>query len=382
MQLVYSTKAVKSGEVPMNKFVVSVPTLPPFEDYVAEIRDIWESHILTHQGEKYHELERQLTKYLGVKDLLLFANGHLSLQLALRLFDFNGGEVITTPFTFSSTTQAILEAGMAPVFCDIDEMTFTLDPAKIENCITGQTKAIVPVHVFGQPCKVKEIQALADKYNLKTIYDSAHTFGVTVDGAGIGNFGDLSMFSFHATKVFNTVEGGALTFSNHEYREKLVALRQYGQRGNSYPFIGTNAKLSEFHAAMGLCNLRSIDASINKRKSIAETYCTVLQAVEGIRVFTPSDAVRSNYSYFPILVESSFPLSRDTVADFLREQGVLTRKYFSPLTSSFDCCRNIGRNTGTPIAEYVEQHVLCLPLHTEMEITDALMIAELLSNTK
>jgi dTDP-4-amino-4,6-dideoxygalactose transaminase len=362
----------------MMKLAVSTPTLPPFEEYLNEIKDIWDSRILTHQGQKYQELEKRLADFLGVKNILLFANGHLSLLLALRALDISDGEVITTPFTFSSTTMAILEAGLTPVFCDVDPKTYTLDPERVRQSVTAKTKAILPVHVFGHPCDCDAIQQIATERHLKVIYDAAHAFGVSIDGAGIGAFGDISMFSFHATKVFNTVEGGALTFTDSAYLEKLKELRQYGQVGDSYPYVGTNAKMSEFHAAMGLCNLRHIDSYIEKRRLLSEQYREALLAIEGIRLLDFPATAKRNYAYYPVLIEPPFPSSRDEVTRRLNEDGVLARKYFSPLTSSFDCCQAISKVASTPVAKCIESPILCLPLHTEMNETDVQRIVEII----
>ena len=300
----------------MEKKIIPVvrPSMPPYDEYIEEIRDLWDSRVLTHQGAKYQKLESELKDFLGVNYLSMFANGHLALELALNAFKLTGeisGEVITTPYTFTSTTQAIVRNGLTPVFCDINPNDYTIDTAKIEALITEKTTAIVPVHVYGNVCDVSEIERIAKKYNLKVIYDAAHVFGVKIDDKPIGCFGDMTMFSFHATKVFHTVEGGGLTYKDEKYRPILTQLRQFGMDGQiEVPIVGTNAKMTEMHAAMGLCNLRHIDEEIAKRGKAYKHYIERLSGVEGIHICIPKDNVKANYAYFPAVFDG-YKYNRD-----------------------------------------------------------------------
>lgn len=353
------------------KVFVTSPSLPDFNEYVEEIKSIWDTRHLTNMGPKHQQLEQELKDYMKVKHIDLFANGHLALQIALRALPRKGGEIITTPFTFASTTHAIVESGYIPVFCDINEVDFTIDVDKIEELITDKTVAIVPVHIYGVPCDVYRIEEIARKHKLKVIYDAAHTFGVKVDGKGIGSFGDISMFSFHATKVYNTVEGGCLTFNNEELGEDLRALRSFGMTGpEQVEYVGTNAKMTEFHAAMGLCNLRHIEENIDKRKVLVERYVSRLQNKKGITLVPIGGNVKSNYAYFPVVFHSEeCGVTRDQVIDTLAQYNIYARKYFYPLTNQFQCYVGSFDLGHTPVAEFVSKNVLTLPLYADMEIT-------------
>ncbi len=279
--------------------LVTRSSLPPMEEYIDEIRDIWDSHWLTNMGEKHQALQEELKKYLGVERIDLFTNGHMALELSLQALNLQG-EVITTPFTFASTTHAIVRNGLTPVFCDIRPDDFTMDADKIESLITDRTCAIMPVHVYGNVYDVEKIQKIADKYGLKVIYDAAHTFGVKYKGQGTGTFGDVSCFSFHATKVFHTIEGGAACFKDEELGRTLYRLKNFGIKNEEVvDGVGANAKMNEFQAAMGLCNLRHIDAEIQKRKAVVERYRERLNGVEGIQLNPVQEHVMSNYAYFP-----------------------------------------------------------------------------------
>lgn len=254
----------------MKKILVTQSSMPSFDEYIEEIKDIWDSKWLTNVGPKHKELQKQLKEYLQVDNVELFTNGHMALEIALQSLDLpKGGEVITTPFTFASTTQAIVRNGLIPVFCDINMVDYTIDVTKIKSLITDKTVAIVPVHVYGNICNVEEIERISKKYHLKVIYDAAHTFGVRYKDKGIGSYGDISMFSFHATKVFNTIEGGGLCFSDQSLTSKIYSIRNFGIKDEeNIDYIGTNGKMTEFSAAMGLCNLRHVDDEINKRKKL------------------------------------------------------------------------------------------------------------------
>ena len=351
---------------------VTRPSMPSMEEFWEEISSIWETCWLTNMGPKHQKLENALREYLGVKQLSLFSNGHMALEFLLQAMDLKG-EVITTPFTFVSTTHAIVRNGLTPVFCDIDRENFTMDVSVLETLITERTCAIVPVHVYGRVCQVEKIQEIADKYGLKVIYDAAHAFGVTYKGKGIGNWGDASMFSFHATKVYHTVEGGAAVFSSPELYRRLYNLKNFGIEGEEIiRSVGANAKLSEFHAAMGLCNLRHIDEEIEKRGQVDRIYRERLSDIPGI-YFPPIQAeVKSNFAYFPIVIrEEEFGISRDQVYEELKKQRIFTRKYFYPLTSCAECYQNIVDCRETPRALWVSSHVLALPIYAELSGTDA-----------
>ncbi len=358
--------------------VVSSPALPPFDEYVDEIRSIWDTHILTHQGPKYQQLESEIARYLDVDHAPLFVNGHLALQTGLWTLGDDKGEVITTPFTFSSTTQAIVGCGFTPVFCDIDPVSWCLDPNKIESLITSKTKAIVGVHVYGVPCDIDAIQSIAKKYGLAVIYDGAHAFGESINGKGIGSFGDMTMFSLHATKVFNSGEGGCLTFGkNEELYNEVCSLRQYGAyHTDKVEYMGTNAKLTELHAAMGICNLRHVDEYIDARKAVFLVYENMFDGVNGLQRLSYPSNLTPNYAYYPIVIdEKKFGASRDDIVAILQSINVIARKYFWPLTSSFDYYKGRFDIQETPIAKDVSERVLCLPLHPNLSIDEARRIA-------
>lgn len=283
-----------------------------------------------------------------------------------------GGEVITTPFTFASTTHAIVRNGLVPVFCDIKEDDYTIDPAKIEKLITDNTVAILPVHVYGNLCDVEEIERIAKKYGLKVIYDAAHAFAVRYKGVSSACFGDASMFSFHATKVFNTIEGGCVCFKNDSWVKLLNDMKNFGINGpESVEYVGGNAKMNEFQAAMGLCNLRHINEEIEKRKRVVERYRSRLEGVEGIKLSAIQENVESNYAYFPVVFEG-YKYTRNEIMEMLAEEGIGARKYFFPLTNSFECYRNYPTAgvDKTPIAQHMALRVLTLPLYADLDIED------------
>ncbi len=348
----------------MEDIYVTKSFLPPMEEYIDRISSIWESHRLTNMGELHQEFERKLTQYLQVPYCLAFANGHLSLETAIQAYGLTG-EVITTPFTFASTTHAIVRNCLTPVFCDINKENYTIDADKIEDLITEKTSAILPVHVYGQVCNVKKIQEIADRHHLKLIYDAAHAFGVTVDGRGIGCFGDASVFSFHATKVFHSIEGGAIAFHSFEDGVKMYQIKNFGFMGEDMVCaVGGNAKLSEFHAAMGLCNLEHIEEILNRRKILVERYRERLKDIDGLTYLLPQKDVEENYSYFPLLINrEAFGVSRDDIYERLAQNGVHARRYFYPLTKDFPCYKMQFRTTDTPVAEFVAENILTLPLY-------------------
>lgn len=344
---------------------VTKSSMPSFEEYCDEIKNLWNSHMLTNGGVKHQELEKRLCDYLQVDNTVLFTNGHTALQMVLDALDLEG-EVITTPFTFASTTQAIMQNGLTPVFCDIDPETYTIDPTKIESLITEKTCAIVPVHVYGYICDVDRIEEIANRHGLKVIYDAAHVFGVKYKGRGIGCWGDASMFSFHATKVFNTIEGGAVVTKDAVLSKKLAQLKNFGLSGLDAQYVSGNGKMNEFCAAMGLCNLRHVDSYIEGRAVVDATYRILLGGVEGIKLNTIQDGVEPNYAYFPVVLDG-YKKNRDQVYDELYKEGIVARKYFYPLTSDFTCYKGCGYRGDTPIARHIAENVLCLPMYADLE---------------
>ena len=353
--------------------------MPPLEEYIEEIKPIWDSAWLTNMGTYHKQLEEQLEAYLDVEHISLFTNGHMALELAVQAMNLSG-EVITTPFTFASTTHAIVRNGLTPVFCDINPKDYTMDVTKLEKLITDRTSAIIPVHVYGNVCNVQEIERIARKYDLKVIYDAAHAFGEKVDGRGIGTFGDASMFSFHATKVFNTIEGGGVTFSNSKIGEALYSLKNFGIKSEvDVTGVGSNAKMNEFQAVMGICNLRHIDEEIGKRKIVVERYRHRLGNIEGIQIMGETTGVQSNYAYFPVVFEEIiFGFSRNEICDRLKEHQIFPRKYFYPLTNTFECFHGKYNVDDTPVAQHIAKRVLTLPLYADLALEDVDKICDII----
>ena len=361
------------------KINVTRSSMPVFEEYINEIKDLWESRWLTNMGAKHNELQDKLCEYLSVGNVSLFTNGHLALEAVIAAMGLTG-EVITTPFTFASTTQAIVRNGLTPVFCDINPVDYTMDVSKIEELITDKTSAIIPVHVYGNICDVYGIEKIAKKYNLKVIYDAAHVFGVRYDGRGIGDFGDASMFSFHATKVFNTIEGGCVTYSDENLTKKLLIQKNFGMENQeSYPEVAGNGKMNEFQAAMGLCNLRHIDTELEKRKKVAERYIENLSGVAGLKIWETQQDVKHNYAYFPVVVDNKvFGKTRDDIIKELGYNGIFARKYFYPLTSEFECYKGMFEIQSTPVAKDIASKVFTLPLYADLALEDVDKICELI----
>lgn len=361
------------------KMQVTKPLLPPIEEFVDKIKGIWERDWLTNNGPLYKELEDDLKKYLKVNNATLFTNGHLALDIAIKALGLTG-EVITTPFTFASTTHAIVMNNLKPVFCDINLKDLTIDVDKIEDLITDKTSAIIPVHVFGYPCNVTKIEEIAKKHNLKVIYDAAHVFGVEVNGKGIGSFGDISMFSLHATKVYNSIEGGVLTYNNEDYKKKLGMFKNFGINGKeSVEVVGLNAKMNEFQAAMGLCNLKYIDDQIKKRQIIVNRYRELLSEIDGISYLEDMEGVRHNYSYFPIIINETIArINRDELCEKMQEYNIFTRKYFYPLITDFDCYKGKYNDSNISNAKYVSENILTLPIYGELKIEDVDNIVEVI----
>jgi dTDP-4-amino-4,6-dideoxygalactose transaminase len=357
--------------------------MPPFEEYCNEIRELWDSHWLTNNGAKHHALQAELEQRLGVPHVTLYTNGHLALENILAALDLpSGGEVITTPFTFASTTNAIVRCGLTPVFCDVNDADYTMDESKIEALITERTAAILPVHVYGNLCAVEAIQKIADKHGLKVVYDAAHAFGVTYRGANAMAFGDASMISFHATKVFNTIEGGAVCYRDDCLVDKLNQLKNFGEDASEdCIYVGGNAKMNEFQAAMGLCNLRHLDGEIAKRRTVVEHYRARLSGVTGIKLCEPQPGVQSNYAYFPVVFDG-YQYDRNTVFERLKERGINARKYFYPLTNAFSCYRGLetAGPDKTPVAQYFAERVLTLPLYADLAAEDVDTICDIVLN--
>lgn len=353
----------------MSKILVTRSLMPDFEEYCEEIKELWDSHWLTNMGKKHKEFQAALCEYLGVKNIELVVNGHMALEMTLQAMELSG-EVVTTPYTFASTTHAIVRNKLTPVFCDINPDDFTIDTDKIEGLITEKTSAILPVHVYGKICDVEKIEQIARKYNLRVIYDAAHTFGETYKGEGVGNFGDASVFSFHATKVFNTIEGGAVCYKDKNIGDKIYDLKNFGIHGPEVVSgIGANAKMNEFCAAMGLCNLRRIDGEIEARKTIFEKYTSILGDVKGIKTTSVQEDVVSNYAYYPVVFdEEEFGKSRDEVYQNLYDEGIVARKYFYPITSDFDCYKGKFNPLDTPVAYDISKRVLALPIYGGLDL--------------
>jgi len=341
--------------------------MPPMDEYIEMISKLWDNRWLTNSGCMHEELTDRLQDHLSADNFLLFSNGHMALELGIQALNLNG-EVITTPFTFISTTQAIVRNGLTPIFCDIDPVKYTIDPDKIEPLINENTSAIVAVHVYGIPCDTDAIEKLAEKYKLKVIYDAAHTFGVSYINKPIAQYGDISMFSFHATKVFHTAEGGGLAFKDNTLLEKLSHLRDFGicPGGLDVDEIGVNSKLSELHAAMGLCNLMYINENIEKRKAVTDYYNSRLNEVKGLQFFPAVNGLIRNYAYYPVVFKDDFGKSRDEVCDTLQKHEITARKYFYPLTSDFSCYKNILQPDETPVAKNIASRILCLPMFADM----------------
>ena len=363
----------------MKQIQVTRSSMPEFEEYIEEIRELWDTHWLTNMGSKHKSLESQLLDYLKVPNITLFTNGHLALECIIAALNLRG-EVITTPFTFASTTHAIVRNGLKPVFCDINPDDYTIDVEKIESLITEKTSAIIPVHVYGNVCDVEAIDRIAKKHNLKVIYDAAHTFGVTVNGQGIGTFGDASMFSFHATKVFNTIEGGAVTYDDSSIKQVLNDLKNFGITGpETVEYVGGNAKMNEFQAAMGICNLRHVNGEIIKRKKVVERYIENLKDITGIQLSKKQVDVESNYAYFPVVFDG-YKMTRDEVFVKLKDNDIVARKYFYPLTNSFECYKDRYDVDETPVAKYIAERVLTLPLYADLALEDVDRICEIIKS--
>jgi len=377
-------RQIRNSENPRRKVYVTEPALPPLSEFLPYLEEIWSSKRVTNNGQFHQQLESALAEYLGVEYVSLFSNGTLALLIALQAQKITG-EVITTPYSFVASTHALNWNGISPVFADIDPVTLNLDPKKIEEAITPETTAILPVHVYGTPCNIDAIQYLADIYGLKVIYDAAHAFGVEREGKSILNFGDLSVLSFHGTKVYTTFEGGAIISHDSAMKKRIDSLKNFGFADEvTVVGPGINGKMNEFQAALGLLQLDYIDASIEKRMKLSAKYTGLLGKVHGVTLLKSDKNIRHNYSYFPIFLDTlSFPGIRDKVYDVLKQHGYFGRRYFYPLISSFPTYRGLpsASSKNLPIAERMSNQVICLPLFADLEESDVDNICTIVQNT-
>lgn len=365
------------------KIFVTEPFLPPLDEFIPYLETIWDRKILTNAGPFHAELERALCDFLGVEHLALFTNGTIALITALQSLRITG-EVITTPYSFVATAHSLLWNGIKPVFVDVDPDTLNLDPERIEAAITPQTTGILPVHCYGHPCDVQTIQRIAETYNLKVIYDAAHAFGVECGSGSVLRYGDLSVLSFHATKVFNTFEGGAIVCPDAKTKERIDQLKNFGIVDElTVVATGINGKMSEFNAAFGLLQLKHIHQVIAKRKEVDATYRHLLKHAEGIRCLENVGVARPNYSYFPILVGAEYPLSRDALYHKLKDHDIFARRYFYPLISEFPMYRAMlsARRDNLPVATDAAQKILCLPMSAALTLDEQQRIGDLILNS-
>lgn len=364
-----------------NPIYVTQPYLPPLEEFIPYLEKIWENKILTNCGPFHQQLEQALCDYLGVQHLSLFTNGTLALVTALQALRITG-EVITTPYSFVATAHSLLWNGIKPVFVDIDPNTLNLDPAKIEAAITPQTTAIMPVHVYGHPCDVQAIQGIADRYNLKVIYDAAHAFGVQDQEGSVLRHGDMSVLSFHATKVFNTFEGGAIVCPDARTKQHIDQLKNFGFADEVTVIApGINGKMSEISAAFGLLQLCYVNQALARRQEIDAFYREKLKGVAGLRCLQGTGQARGNHAYFPVLLGADYPLSRDGLYQKLRDHGIFARRYFFPLISDFPMYRGLpsAHRHNLPVATEVAQRILCLPIYPALEDAQIATVTELLT---
>jgi len=364
-----------------NKIYVTKPYLPPLEEFIPYLEEIWENRILTNGGPFHKQLEDKLCQYLGVKYISLFSNGTLALITALQALRITG-EVITSPYSFVATSHALYWNGIKPIFVDIDPLNFNINPDKIEAAITPHTTAIMPVHVYGNPCDTDKISIIAEKYNLRVIYDAAHAFGVKNKYGSILRYGDLSILSFHATKVFNTFEGGAIISHKKDMKAYIDNLKNFGYIDEvTIVSPGINSKMSELNSAVGLMQLKYIDRVIENRKLVDDRYRAALSQVQGIRCMQHPEGVNPNYSYFPILVEPEYGLTRDELFDKLRVNNIFARRYFYPLISDFPMYRGLVSSSPSnlPVSKIIASQVICLPIYPELTAEEQDMILSLIA---
>ena len=363
-----------------NTITVTSPLLPDLGEFNEMLKDIWSRKWITNMGHYHEELERALAEYLGVEYISLFTNGTLPLITALQALEITEGEVITTPYSFVATSHAIWWNGLKPVFVDVDAWTGNIDPTKIEAAITDKTVAILPVHVYGQPCDVEAIDAIAKRHNLRVIYDAAHAFSTTLNGKSVLEWGDISTLSFHATKVFNTIEGGALVCHSKEMKQKIDHLKNFGFEDEvTVVAPGINSKMDEMRSAYGLLNLRQVDKAIEARRKVAEQYREALRDVKGVRFFDDMAGVQHNYSYFPVFIDAEqYGMTRDALYEYMKTQGVLGRRYFYPLISTFAPYRDLPSACAEnlPVATRLAEQVICLPMHHALSEEDVRRVIE------
>jgi dTDP-4-amino-4,6-dideoxygalactose transaminase len=367
-----------------NKIYVTQPFLPPLDEFVPYLEEIWTNKVLTNGGPFHQQLEQALCEYLSVKHLALFTNGTIALLTALQALRIRG-EVITTPYSFVATAHSLLWNGIKPVFVDVEPDTLNLDPAKIESAITHETTAIMPVHCYGNPCDVEAIQRIADKYNLCVIYDAAHAFGVQCDSGSVLNHGDLSILSFHATKVFNTFEGGAIVCPDAKTKKHIDNLKNFGFVDEvTVVAPGINGKMSEMNSAFGLLQLKHVDRALARRAEIDAIYRNQLAGVTGIHCIGTAGQKKSNCSYFPIMVEEEYPLSRDALYTRFKDHGIYARRYFFPLISDFPMYRGLpsAHRSNLPVAASASDRILCLPIYPALQSDDQNRIVDLIKNVK
>lgn len=372
------------GTCNMNKIYVTRPLLPNIDDYISNVKEIFNSQWLTNMGVKHNELETKLQDVLKVPNVSLFNNGTIALLTALKAMNLPyGSEIITTPFTFAATPHCIAWNNCKPVFCDIEPNTMTIDADKVESLITPNTSAILGVHVYGFPCNVEKIDKIAKKHNLKVIYDAAHAFSTEINGKGIGTFGNITMFSFHATKLFNTIEGGCLTYNDENLKRKIYNLRNFGiQSEEIVEDVGINGKMNEFQAAMGLENLKIYKQEQEKRAEIKAFYDEHLSKIKGIRIPKMPENVTNSYQYYPIVIEDNYPITRNELYDRFKAQNILTRKYFYPVCNDYDCYKNdlAVKLADLTVVNDLKHRVLCLPFYGSLEEETLEFICSFISN--
>lgn len=370
----------------MNKRInVTRSSMPSLEEYIEELRPVWESRWLSNRGTASVKFEEELKRYLDCNNLWLFANGHVAMEVALQALNLNRGfpegvkgEVITTPYTHISTTEAIVRNGLEPVFVDVKEDNYTLNPELIEAAITEKTVAIVATHVYGFLCEIEEIDRIAKKYNLRVVYDAAHAFGVTLNGISAANFGDAAMFSTHATKVFHTIEGGIVAYQDEKLFEAMQYIVNFGFTSHEEAmYVGTNARMNEFEAVMGICNLRHLDEEIEKRKVAGDRFTERLSGISGIKLIEPEKGLVWNYAYYPVLFDG-YRENRDQIKEKLERHYVFARKYFYPITTRFSCFSEKYGAVQVPVAAHASDCVLTLPMYADLTIEDADRICDII----
>lgn len=364
----------------MDKLItVTRSSMPSFGEYIDEIQVLWNNRWLSNRGELHRKFEKMLQERMGVKYLNLFANGHVALEVGIDAFHFpKGGEVITTPYTHCSTTHSIVRNGLVPVFCDINDKDYTIDVNQIEKYITSKTVAIMATHVYGVLCDVDAIDAIAKKHNLKVIYDAAHAFGVKRNGVDCANFGDMAMFSCHATKVFHTIEGGINVFKDESVQKNVDVLINFGFTGQEdVGYVSTNARMNEYEAAMGICNLRHFEEEVAKRKTASEKYDELLMGIEGIHKIAPQEGVTQNYAYYPVFFDG-YKYDRNEIQLKLKEKLVLARKYFYPIVPELSCYKQQYGSLDLPVARHAAETVLALPMYADLTEDDVTKICKII----